>query len=251
MKKLFLVLLMILILPLALAEEIHLEKDKPYLYKIYPIQLISVGTSSSIYIKVNQVDQVISYNEPIEIFGLNISLMESNIDPPTAKIKIEQSAECLIDNDCNDNTPCTKDYCELRNCKHEKKSGCEYNNDCKPKGDLALSNNVLSYCDGSLWHPRKQYKEYCNENYECLTNYCDKTCKSLGYLRGGEKMAPAWILIIFGILMGIEGLLMLLAPKHTRIIEINLLKLISNKAYRIIGIIFLAIATALIIWALI
>lgn len=251
MKKLILILILLSV-PLALAEEIHLEKDKPYLYKIYPIQLVSVGTAGSIYIKVNQVDQIVSFNTPIEIYGLNMSLLNSDIDTQTAKINIEQSAECLIDNDCNDNISCTKDYCEMRNCKHEKQSGCEYNNECRPKGSLALSNKVLSYCDGSKWYARKKYKEFCTENYECLTNYCDnKYCKALGYLRGGEKMAPAWILIVFGALFGIWGLLMVLTPKYTILIGINAIRSFSNKFYRILGIIFLAIAAGLIIWTLI
>lgn len=244
--------LMILLLYSISAEELVLQKDKTELYKIYPIRLVSIGSSGSVYIKINEAGQVISYGSPIEIYGIKISLLESNIDTETAKLKIVQLAECLIDKDCDDNIPCTKDYCELRSCKHKKQQGCPINNECKPKGSLAVINEKLSYCDGSLWVERKQYKEPCIENYECLTNYCHKGyCKSLGYLKGGNKMAPAWILILIGTLIGIKGLFWLLTPKYTRRISINLLKLISNKVYRIIGIILIIIALALIIWSLI
>ncbi len=251
MKKLYLILFLIIILPLALAEEITLEKGKSHLYKIYPIELISVGTSGSIHIKINQVDKLISYGSSEEIYGLKITLLDSNFDIITAKVDIEQTAECLIDADCEDNIACTRDYCELRKCKFEEKLGCAINNDCKPKGSLAVVKEVLSYCDGSSWHERKQYKEPCENNYECLTNYCNGYCKALGYLRGGGKMAPAWILIIIGILIGMGGLSCLISPKYAKRIYINLLKLMSKNTYRIAGLIGVAIAAALIIWALI
>lgn len=251
MKKLYLLLLLLLIIPLISAEEINLQKGKSTLFKIYPIELVSIGTSGSAHIKINQVDKLISYGSIEEIYGLKITLLESYIDTQTVKIDIEQIAECLIDADCDDNIACTKDVCELRKCKFEERLGCAINNECKPKSSLAVVDNVLSYCDGSNWHARKQYKEPCTENYECLTNYCDEYCKALGYLRGGNKMAPAWILIIIGILFAIEGLFWLLSPKYARRIGINMFKLISNNAFRIIGIILIAIAAALIIWPLI
>ncbi len=252
MKKLFLIILLMFIVPLVAAEEFTLQKDKTLFYKIYPIRLISIGTGGSVYLKVNEVDQLISYGSSTEIYGVKITLLDSDIGTGTAKIDIEQTAECLIDADCNDNVACTKDYCELRYCKHKKQQGCPINNQCKPKGSLEVYNGKLSYCDGLSWVARKQYKEKCKENYECLTNYCyNGYCKSLGYLRGGDKMAPAWILIVIGILIGIEGLFWLITPKYTRRIGINLLKLISNNAYRIIGVILIAIAFALIIWSLI
>lgn len=251
MKKLYLILLLILILPIATADEIVLEKGKSKLYKIYPLELVSIGTSGSVHIKINQVDKVIQYGSSEEIYGLKVTLLESHIDTQTAKIDIEQTAECLIDADCNDDTACTKDICELRECKHEEQIGCPFNNQCRPEGSLSVVDSALSYCDGTSWHPRKQYKESCTENYECLTNYCDNYCKALGYLRGGGKMAPAWILIIIGIIIGIEGLLCLISPKYAKRIYINLLKLMSKKAYRIAGLIGIIIAAALIIWALI
>lgn len=252
MKKLFSFLILFFLIFSALAEEVTIEKDKTYTYKIYAIDLVGIGTSGSVHIKVNQVDKLVSYNTPTEVFGLIISLIDSNIDAGTAKLSINQTAECLVDADCNKNEPCTRSHCELRKCKFKHKEGCALNNECKPKGSLGLISNVLSYCDGSLWNSRKQIKESCKENYECITNYCSNNyCKSLGYLRGGEKMAPAWILIIFGVYFGIKGAFALISPKYMRIIGSNLLKLFSNKWIRVIGAIDIAIATALIVWVLI
>ena len=252
MRKLYFILLLVLILPIVSAEEIVLEKGKTYTYKTYPIDLIGIGTAGSIHIKVNQVDKIVSYNSPVEIYGLTFNLVASYLDTQTAKINITQTAECIIDKDCDDDIACTKDYCELRHCKHQKQLGCALDNQCKPEGSLAVVSDKLSYCDGSEWHSRKQYKESCTENYECLTNYCNKGyCKALGYLRGGNKMAPAWILIVFGILIGMGGLFCLISPKYAKRIYINLLKLMSKNAYRICGIIGVLIAIALIVWALI
>lgn len=252
MKKTYLFLLFLLILPIVSAEEIVLEKGKTYQYKSYPIELVSLSTSGSVYLKINQVDKYIPYGSSTELYGIKITLLDTAIDLKTAKIDIEQTVECLIDSDCNDNVACTKDVCELRTCKFEEKLGCAINNDCKPKGSLAVVENVLSYCDGSDWRARKQYKESCENNYECLTNYChDNYCKALGYLRGGGKMAPAWILIIFGVLIGIDSLFCLISPKYAKRIYVNLLKLMSKNAYRIAGLIGVAIAAALIVWALI
>ena len=252
MKKLYLILLVLLVIPLISADEIMLEKGKSTLYKVYSIELVSIGTSGSAHIKINQVDRLIAYGSIEEIYGLNIALLESNIDIGTVKVDIEQTAECLIDADCKDDEPCVRNYCELRKCKSEEQLGCPINNECKPKGSLTVVNDVLSYCDGSNWYARKQYKESCENNYECLTNYCYNTyCKALGYLRGGNKMAPAWILIILGILIAISSLFCVTSPKYAKRVYINLLKMMSKNAYRITGLVGLAIAAALIIWALI
>lgn len=250
MKKLFLLLVILIIIPFVFAEEFSLIGGQSQIYKGREIKLVIVGTASSAFINVNGIDQVVTTSSPINILNLKINLLESDAISQSAKLDVVSTAECLENSDCNDDKPCTEDVCDLVNeCHHKPKQGCPLGDACKPENSLGEVNQILSYCTNSEWLPRKQHGESCSNNYECLSNLCNGNCR-LG-IGGNKKMAPSWVLIIFGILIGINGIFSVITPKYTKIISRNLLNLVPNKWYRIIGIIALIISAALIIWALI
>lgn len=250
MKKIFLLIILLILLPSVLSTEISLFNGQSHNYKERIIKLVTVGSSGSAFLNVNNIDKVISKNNPLEIMNIKISLLESDYVSQAVRLGIEDNAECLVDEDCDDDKPCTKDTCDIYNsCHHKRTTGCPLENECKLPSSLGEINGVLSYCEETEWLSRKQHRESCKNNYECLSNVCAKGKCRLAL--GGNKMAPAWLIIIFAILLGIKGLLFLTTPKYSRIIGRNLMKLISNKNYRIIGAIMLVVSVLLIIWAVI
>ncbi|MBI2499696.1 hypothetical protein HYV88_05630 [Candidatus Woesearchaeota archaeon] len=59
---------------------------------------------------------------------------------------------------CVSLTPCT--------------NGCSLNNICLPVGYRNLAEQGASYCSGVLWAPQKANNEACQNNFECLSNFC-------------------------------------------------------------------------------
>jgi len=50
--------------------------------------------------------------------------------------------------------------------------GCSLNNVCVPVGYRNLAEQGASYCGGVLWGPQKANGETCQNNFECLSNFC-------------------------------------------------------------------------------
>lgn len=251
MKIFPLILILILILPIASAEEFVLQKNKPVTYKEVVLKLISVGNSDSIYLQINDLAKVIEHNKELILYDLKIKNIEADKVSQTSVIFIESTAECLIDEDCKKikPKPCVQSVCKFKNCEFTDIQGCVLKDECSSISSFENINNVLSYCseDGS-WQPRKSYKSECKYNYECLSNKCNGVCSTPIF--GGEKMAPAWILILIAALMIFESLLFLFKTNKAKSI-LKELSFLRDKTWKIIAFVELIIAVALIVWAII
>ncbi len=250
MKFCFIVfIILILSLSLVFAEEFNLEKPKILEYKSIRFELLSVGSSESIILKVNDVERLIGHEKEETIYDIKIRNLDADYVSQTARVSLESTAECIIDEDCRESDPCRNSVCNYRKCEFiDVKPGCVFENECRPISSFEEISKVLSYCsESNSWEPRKTYKLECTYNYECLSNLCKGTCS--GTLFGGEKMAPAWILIVIGGLLITEALFLLLLPKQSKDF-IRDLSFLSSKKLRIIALIELGIALTLIIWSL-
>ena len=163
-----------------------------------------------------------------------------------------QTVECLIDQDCSDSSACTKDTCTIHNdCIYEIMNGCPQDNTCVPEGTFSAIDGELNYCSSTFkWEKRKSFNEPCISNYECLSNICKEgLCTKEKIEKDKEKMAPAWILIIIGLILLIKGGFMLYHPDRSK----NLLRELSYIRHvnlRILGAILAIIGILLIVWAL-
>lgn len=251
MKKYYLILLLILILPFALAEDFNLKYNQPITYKGLQIKLLSVGSSGTIRLWINGQEKYIEKNKEIIFYDVKFKNLEQSLQYQSAKVSMELQAECLIDEDCKESNPCSISVCNYRTCEFSKTlPGCSFNSECKSIGSFEEVNNKLSYCsEDNTWRPRKSYKESCQYNYECLSNLCDNNKCDKPLFGKNKKMAPAWILIIIGGLMLAESLFILFKTNFAK-------KIIKNASFwrentwKTIAIIELIIALALIIWAL-
>lgn len=253
MTKLKYLILTIILLSLALAsaEEITLDKEQTTEYKGIELTLLKVGTYGSAQIRIGSVEKTISKGGAKEIYGLRLKNVLSGEE--FVKLDITMIAECLENSDCNDGNKKTKDICLLRECEHEELTCCLIGNQCRNLGSTETIDEKSMYCTKDYeWIERKPYKTACSNNYECLTNYCDNYCKlpsMFGINKG--KMAPAWILIIIGILMILESLLFIINPNLGKRITENIILKTENKNLKILFIITAIIGIALIYWALI
>lgn len=90
--------------------------------------------------------------------------------------------ECVIDEDCNDNNACTSDSCSgfPKKCFNNATIGCNFNGTCVPIGTRTEYHFCNTYHALESLKPKK---EYCDDNYECLSNYCIKNkCKSDNFI---------------------------------------------------------------------
>lgn len=250
--KLYFILGLVLILSLfsVSAEEFNLEKTKALTYKETTFQLVSVGSSQSIVLKVNDVEKLIEHEKEIILYDIKIKNLNADYVTQTARVSLNLNAECIVDEDCKGSNPCRRSACNYRKCEFvEVKSGCILGNECKSIGSFEEISKILSYCsEDSSWQPRKAYKSECKYNYECLSNLCEGICS--GTLFGGEKMAPAWILIVIGGLILLGAAFLVLLPKQSKD-ALRHLSFFTNKKLRIIALIEIIIALALIVWALV
>ncbi len=258
MLKRFILFFILIASLIVSAEEFQVSVDQEITFKEVPLQVLNIGTKGSIQVKISGQNFVITKSRPLEVAGLQITFLDSYFDTDKesmfARIKIIQIEECIINDDCVFDS-CTKGLCIARKCISATKTpGCTLNDQCLPEGSLESLNQVLSYCSpDNTWHERKIYKTDCINNYECLSNYCfENKCDNLFlFNKKEENMAPAWILIIFGIIIGLGSLSFIVAPKLSKVIASNFFKVCSIYFFRIAGFIGLLIAILLIIWALI
>lgn len=247
MKKLIYLIIILLTLQLAYAEQFELKQGQIIDYKGIKIKLNSVGSSESLNLKINDLSRLITPTTSTDVYGIKIKLIESDFGFQTAIIDITQSALCLVDIDCNDDKSCTKDICQHGFCTHMQETGCILNKECRAHFTLGEVNNILSYCGrDNDWHPRKEPGELCYNNAECLSNLCVDTCQQLEEV----KMAPLWLLLLIGVLLIAEGLFVILKPRLAKKIIKNLTTNFADKTWQTIAVIELIIGLGLIIWAL-
>ncbi len=244
-RILFLILLFNPIL--VLADEVILVTTEKTLYKGIQIELVSIGSSGSIYLKVNNIPLTLSLGKEKMFLDVNFTLLETTEN--VAKLSLSQNVACLIDEDCNDNLPCTQDICSiLKECINKKINGCIKNNKCLSNGTISDIDGVAYYCSNNFeWQKGKTFNEQCNGNYECLSNFCiNNKCTEK---HKDTKMAFRWLVIVFGIILLIKGLFMHLYPEKVK----NLLREFSYQKsgrLKILGILFTIIGILLIVWAL-
>ncbi|MFH1592263.1 MAG: DUF2065 family protein [Candidatus Woesearchaeota archaeon] len=254
MRLITLIVASLFLISLVTAEQITLLEAQSTTYKGIDIKLVNVGTAvTAAVLQVGNTKKPISKNREEDFGDITISLIELTED--TATIEITQKVECLINEDCDDNKPCTENICTgFRECSFRKTQGCELNNECKPTGSFADISNKLVYCNSNFeWKERKPKDSQCESNYECLSNLCENnlctkpvSTKSNG---GEEKMAPLWLVILFGIILLIKGIFFLYDPKKAKNLIRNL-SYLREKNLRIFGIIAVVIGIILIVWAL-
>ncbi len=248
MKYFNLILIILLILPLTFAEEINLQKNKPIIFKEVQISLLTVGNSGTLRLKIQEQERLLEKYEELILYDIKFKNLESNYVSQSAKLSLDLHAECLVDEDCKESDPCRKSVCNHKNCEFsEIIPGCVFESECRSIGSFEDVNNKLSYCSGEGWKTRKSYKEECRHNYECLSNLCNNVCSTS--LSGGRKLAKSWLIIIIGAILLAEGAFIFLKTKIAKLIMKNA-SFWSEKTWRIIAVIEILFAAALILWAL-
>ncbi len=243
-------LFLLLIVNFAIAEEFVVGKFEEIEYKGITFELVTVGSGGSASLKIDGISYLIGAGKQKSISGLNITLLETTSD--TAKVLIVQDAECIIDADCATNDLCMVGKCTIyQDCIFEAKNGCLNEGECVPVGTITNLQGELSFCSPEYeWENRKPFNTPCNENYECLSNLCQlNKCTRLQQEESSENMAPAWLLIIFGVLILIIGGFMLYHPEKSK----NIFRELSYKKifnFRIFGAFLAVIGILLIVWAL-
>lgn len=251
MKKLLLIIILLLVVPTVLADVITLSKGQSTTFKSLPIELINIGTSGSAVLKIADQTKTISKSQKLKIYGIEIQILSSS-PGEFAELSIEQVADCLMDADCKDLRPCTNNICKFGKCEEIIQNGCIHNDECRAYGSLAQIEGILYYCaETNKWLPRKDYKEPCTQDYHCLSNQCNQTCTLPPDQKQEQKMAPAWILIIIGIVLMLKSILFILNPKLAKRITNNVIIKTKDQNLKILFIITFFVGLALIIWALI
>lgn len=237
-------------LALVSAEEFTLLTGEKIEYKDITIELVGIGSEGSASFNINNIRTSFSLHKEKTISNINVTLLESSSE--TAKISIIPNVECIIDADCETILPCTQGICTIYNdCIFESINGCQKQGECVPPGTLSEIEGELSYCSPNLeWEKRNSFKSSCVNNYECLSNICeDGLCTKEKIEKDQDKMAPAWILIIIGIILLIKGGFMLYHPDRSK----NLLRELSYIRHvnlRIFGAILAIVGILLIVWSL-
>lgn len=250
--KILILAFILLNIVLVSAEEFTINKEQTINYKGIPIKLLKTGSYGSANLEIGKIEKILPRAGILEFQGLRLRHILS--EGEFVKLDIEMIAECLQDSDCNDYKKSTKDTCVLRACKYEIAECCIIGDECKEIGSVETIEGETKYCsDDFEWTERKAYKFACSNNYECLTNYCNQYCRPSS--KTGEtykgKMAPAWLIIIFAVLIILKSLLFAINPKLGKRISTNIIKLIPNNYCRYVSIIAIIIGLALIYWALI
>jgi len=246
------ILALLFLISIVSAEQFTIEESKSIDYKGINIELVNVGSSgSTAVLQVDNIKKPLSKNRAEAIGDITIELLE--ISEISIKIEITQNVECLINDDCNDQKPCTDNICsDLGECTYIKTQGCELNNECKAQGSLTAISNKLVYCSANFeWTERKDKDVQCENNHECLSNLCEnnKCTKPKQSEGGNEKMAPIWLVIIFGGILLLKGIYFLYKPKEAK----NLVRefsYIREKKLRTLGAIIAIVGIILIVWAL-
>ncbi len=245
MKKIY--LFFIFLLPLLInaqePEELLLLKNEQIIYKQIPITLKGIGLYGSIAIEVGNVKDTIALEEEKAIYDLNIKLLETTSE--SAKIQVSYDVECLINEDCNDNQPCTENICTgLRECALKKTQGCPNDDACLPLGSI----NNESFCnEGFEWEKRKPFNALCTSNYECLSNQCKENYCTRP--KGVDKMSLVWLVTGLGMLIAIKGALLFFQTARMKNI-IREFSLARQNTIKFFGIALIILGTILMIVAL-
>ena len=83
---------------------------------------------------------------------------------------------CMLNIDCDDGNPCTKDECkDFSFCENVASVGCAYQNVCYGAGQRISVDSKASFCSlESKWQSQQSKNAACKINYECESYYCDK-----------------------------------------------------------------------------
>jgi len=91
--------------------------------------------------------------------------------------------ECSTDEECNDNNICTIDICSgtPTRCSNSATAGCDLNGNCISIGTRTED----KFCNkDSILESLRSKKEYCDNDYECLSNSCIKNkCKGISFIK--------------------------------------------------------------------
>lgn len=90
--------------------------------------------------------------------------------------------ECNNDEDCDDSNACTFDACSgtPKKCFNNATQGCNFLEECIPVGTRI----EVQFCHtDNTMKQLKSKKQYCDNNYECLSNQCIKNkCKDISFI---------------------------------------------------------------------
>ncbi len=127
----------------------------------------------------NTITKDICSGQPKKCSNTNITecLSGDNYCPDNCTFTLDTDCdECLTNEECNDNNPCTYDTCidNPKKCFNNETLGCILNDLCISIGDNVEDN----YCDtDKTFKPLKSKNEPCTNNYECMSERCVKnTC---------------------------------------------------------------------------
>ncbi len=249
-KNVLLVLLFIFNTASVISEEYSLALSERIEFKKIPIELVSIGSAGSVSMKVGNVNVPLQVGKEKSISDINITVVE--ITEELVKISVTQNVVCLLNEDCKDNIPCTEGICtDHKDCIFKKSEGCIKEGGCLPTGSISDIESESYYCSlSSEWQKRKAFNNACIDNYECLSGVCNQgLCTKHELETRDEKMAPIWILIVFGIILLIKGAFLLYYPEKAK----NILRELSYKkifSLRMIGTILALLGMVLIVWAL-
>jgi len=117
---------------------------------------------------------------------------------------------CGENKQCDDGNSCTVDKCldnycinePITECKNKDKccpEGCSYYNDkdcpAPPKPpEIVCEDGAIqhrSYCENNTWRDLKEIGEFCINDYECFSSYCNyEKCFEVKTLLTGRSMLP-------------------------------------------------------------
>ena len=251
--NIFIVYFLLLQITIVSAEKVTVHIAQSIDYKGINITLVTISERGAVAIEVNNDKIKLSKNKPQVIRDITLELIETTTD--TATINISKSVQCLIKEDCGDKNPCTEDFCTvLGECTYLKTQGCKFDNECKPSGSIAITDKE-SYCSETLeWVERKQRNAPCNYDYECQSDICLKNACAKRYLFNKlklqitEKMAPVWLIIVFGALILLKGLSLIIWPREIKKL-MREFSYIRDTTIKVFGTIAIILGLVLIAWA--
>jgi len=77
---------------------------------------------------------------------------------------------------CDDDNPCTNDRCSFDTCTNTQEPGCQFLESCLSYGEEINYNELPSYCSKEGILSKKEINNSCDQNYECLSGFCNIRC---------------------------------------------------------------------------
>lgn len=169
------VVFILLLASVVSGESFDLGVDENISFKGKEIILESVGSEGSAVLRIDNVVKKISLGKSVDVYGLRIKVVDSfygiNMKERFVKLEIEQVG-CILNDDCDDNNPCSADVCVANECRYVFSSGCVLNKECVKEGTI----NVFRYCKNGFWMKQKKINDRCERDYECLSGRCEEVC---------------------------------------------------------------------------